>query len=173
MAIDNRNIVNKKLDSNTVAEFDRYFSPKTYLVDSLPDPKIVRDFSEVYMKNSQGTYDVYRMVEGSWVLIHSDLATAEQVTTLQKTGGSATTPGLGTPGFASQFHEYYEISADYSMIDKASLNEYKIISIKNIGSTKVTVTPSGSETIDGETTQDLNPYDCMTILSNNSNWIIV
>jgi len=46
--------------------------------------------------------------------------------------------------------------------------------IKNSGTGVVTVTPDGSETIDGEATAELSmQYDSITVVSDGSNWIIV
>jgi hypothetical protein len=45
--------------------------------------------------------------------------------------------------------------------------------VKNSGTGTITVTPDGSETIDGATTKDLVQYDAMKIMSNGTNWIIV
>ena len=48
-----------------------------------------------------------------------------------------------------------------------------LLYIKNIGSGVVTVDGDTSETIDGETTQAVRPNDCMAIISDNANWVIV
>ncbi len=45
--------------------------------------------------------------------------------------------------------------------------------IKNSGTGVITVDGDSSETIDGELTQTLNQYDSITIVSNNTNWIII
>ncbi len=45
--------------------------------------------------------------------------------------------------------------------------------IKNSGSGVITVDGDGSQTIDDELTQALNQYDSITIVSNNTNWIII
>ncbi len=78
-----------KLNQNNVAEFDRYFSPKSYVVDQLPNEKSVRDSTEVYMKNDTGAYDVYKMINGSWIVTNSNLNTKE-VVTISGSGGSGT-----------------------------------------------------------------------------------
>jgi len=165
----------KKLDSNTVAEFDRYFTPKAFVVNTLPDPKSVRDFTEVYLKTAQKTYNQYRMVEGSWILINSNLATYEEVTKLAKTGGSATDPTSGgsVTTIGSALHGYEEVTADYQISVQANKNEFYVLSIKNVGTININITCQGTETIDDETSQEIGPYDCITIMSNNSNWIIV
>jgi hypothetical protein len=45
--------------------------------------------------------------------------------------------------------------------------------IKNSGSGVITVDGDGTETIDGDLTQSLNQYDSLTIVSDNTNWIII
>lgn len=45
--------------------------------------------------------------------------------------------------------------------------------IKNSGSGSITIDPSGSQTIDGDTTKILAQYDSMSIVSNGTNWIII
>ena len=45
--------------------------------------------------------------------------------------------------------------------------------IKNSGTGVVTIDGYGSQTIDGEITQTINQYDSITIVSNNTNWIII
>lgn len=45
--------------------------------------------------------------------------------------------------------------------------------IKNSGSGVITVDADGTETIDGDLTQSLNQYDSLTIVSDNSNWVII
>lgn len=45
--------------------------------------------------------------------------------------------------------------------------------IKNSGSGVVTLYTASTETIDGSTTQTLNQYDSITVVSNNINWIII
>jgi len=45
--------------------------------------------------------------------------------------------------------------------------------VKNSGTGTITVTPDGSETIDGATTKLLVQYDAMKIMSNGTNWIII
>ena len=57
-----------KLKKNDVNEIDRYFSPKSQIVDKLPDPKSVRDFTKVYVRQSDGSYKVYEMLEGNFKL---------------------------------------------------------------------------------------------------------
>jgi len=45
--------------------------------------------------------------------------------------------------------------------------------IKNSGTGVTSVIGTSSQTIDGETTQTLNQYDSMTVVSNGANWIII
>lgn len=103
----------KKIDSNTVAEFDRYFSPSPYVVDKLPNEKTVRNFTEVYIKNSSGAYDTYRMIKGSWVLTNSNLNTKE-IVTISGSGGSAT---AGVDSFNGRTGTVVPASGDYSNSD--------------------------------------------------------
>lgn len=49
----------------------------------------------------------------------------------------------------------------------------KKYTIKNSGAGVITVDADDTETIDGATTKTLNQYDSITIVSNNSNWIII
>ncbi len=49
----------------------------------------------------------------------------------------------------------------------------QVYNIKNTGTGIITVDGNGSETIDGVTTQTLTQYDCITIQSTGSAWIII
>ena len=50
----------------------------------------------------------------------------------------------------------------------------KIVYVKNTASTgQVTVDGNSSETIDGELTQLVDPYECLAIVSDGSNWHII
>ena len=62
-----------KLTSEHINEMGRYFHPKTQLVDKLPDPKSAKDFSKVFIKNSDGTHNSYEMVSGKWIKTGSNL----------------------------------------------------------------------------------------------------
>ena len=55
------------LDSNKRAELDTSYHPKSEIVEKLPDPKTVRDMTEVFIKNQDGTYNKYQMVQGVWI----------------------------------------------------------------------------------------------------------
>jgi hypothetical protein len=45
--------------------------------------------------------------------------------------------------------------------------------VKNSSAGVITISPSGAETIDGETSIDTNSKTALTLLSTNSNWIII
>lgn len=45
--------------------------------------------------------------------------------------------------------------------------------VKNSGTGVITIATTSSQTIDGSSTQTLNQYDAITVLSNNANWIII
>lgn len=45
--------------------------------------------------------------------------------------------------------------------------------IQNSGTGTITVTPDGSETINGAATQTLNQWESLTIVSDGTNWIII
>ena len=45
--------------------------------------------------------------------------------------------------------------------------------VKNSGTGTITVTPDGSETIDGAATVVLAQYDAVKVMSNGTNWIVV
>lgn len=49
----------------------------------------------------------------------------------------------------------------------------KVYYIKNSGSGVITVDASGAQTIDGDLTIELNPFDCVTVQSTGSDWIII
>lgn len=102
-----------KLNQNNVAEFDRYFSPKSYVVDQLPNEKSVRDSTEVYMKNNTGAYDVYKMINGSWIVTNSNLNTKE-VVTISGSGGSGT---AGVDSFNGRKGAVTPASGDYTNSD--------------------------------------------------------
>ena len=68
--------MNEKLNSNTIAELERYFTPKGSLVKKLPNPKDVKDLSEAFIKNKNGTYNYYKMMGGNWIVIGTNLSKA-------------------------------------------------------------------------------------------------
>ena len=45
--------------------------------------------------------------------------------------------------------------------------------VKNSSAGVITISPSGAETIDGESSIDINSKTALTLLSTNSNWIII
>ena len=49
----------------------------------------------------------------------------------------------------------------------------KIYNIKNSGTGVITVATTSSQTIDGSTSAQLFQYDCITVQSNNANWVII
>jgi len=63
----------EKLNSNNLAELDRHYHPVSQIVTSLPNPKSVRDMSEVFIKNPDGTYNKYQMVNGVWIQTGTNL----------------------------------------------------------------------------------------------------
>lgn len=48
-------------------EMRNYFHPKSEIVKTLPNPKTVENFKTVYIKQSNGTYKTYKMLDGTWV----------------------------------------------------------------------------------------------------------
>lgn len=63
----------KKLNSQDLSEFNRYYHPVPQVATKLPDPKSVRDFAECWIKNSTGKHDSYKMVSGEWKKTGSNL----------------------------------------------------------------------------------------------------
>ncbi len=49
----------------------------------------------------------------------------------------------------------------------------KVYNIKNSGTGAITVATTSAQTIDGNATESLIQYNCMTVQSNGSNWIII
>jgi len=49
----------------------------------------------------------------------------------------------------------------------------RMYNIKNTGTGVITVDGDSSETIDGETTQEVSQWENLTIMSNGANWIII
>lgn len=64
----------EKLNRQNISEFDRYYNPKPEIVKTLPPAKSVRDFSEVFIQNPDKTYRSYKMVDGKWIKIASNLS---------------------------------------------------------------------------------------------------
>lgn len=48
-------------------ELKNYFYPKPEIVKSLPNPKTVSEFKTVYIKQTDGTYKQYKMLNGTWI----------------------------------------------------------------------------------------------------------
>lgn len=49
----------------------------------------------------------------------------------------------------------------------------KLYEVKNSGSGTITLLTSGGQTIDSESSQQILPGECLTLLSNNVNWWVV
>lgn len=176
---------NKKLHSDNVAELDRYYAPNGYVVKKLPDKRSVREMTEVFIKNQSGAYDVYQMIAGEWVLTNSNLNTVEK-TVVSTSGGSGydysstisdhetriTTNEADIDALEARVHDYTKQTSDYTLPSAAGIENY-ILSVKNTGNSEIVVDCAGAETIDDETEQYLSPGDCMTVMSDNTNWIIV
>jgi hypothetical protein len=47
-------------------ELKLYFNPKPEIVKVLPDPRTVSEFKTVFIKQNDGSYKEYRMLNGSW-----------------------------------------------------------------------------------------------------------
>ena len=52
-------------------------------------------------------------------------------------------------------------------------NQNRTYQIKNSGDGTITLLPHGAETIDGEDSQVIYPAECLTVISNNSNWYVI
>jgi len=55
-----------KINSQSQQEISKYFNPKSEIVTKLPEK--ANDLSEKLIKNSDGTFTVYQMVEGNWMV---------------------------------------------------------------------------------------------------------
>jgi hypothetical protein len=85
--------------------------------------------------------------------------------------------------FASKSSNYSALIADDVLSASAALtftlpaatgNTGKILRFKSVTTSQVTISRSGSETIDGATSITLdNQYDSVTLVSNGSNWLII
>ena len=65
-------------------------------------------------------------------------------------------------------------SADITItLPTAVGKEGKTYTVKNSSAGVITISPSGAETIDGESSIDTNSKTALTLLSTNSNWIII
>ncbi len=58
-------------------------------------------------------------------------------------------------------------------LPKAASTPGKMYHIKNTSTGVITVEPDGDETIDDETSVEMNQYDCMDIVSDSVEWWIV
>lgn len=47
-------------------ELRNHFNPKPEIVKTLPNPREVQDFKVVYIKQTDGTYTEYKMLNGEW-----------------------------------------------------------------------------------------------------------
>ena len=56
-----------EISSQHKSELDKYYHPAPQIVYKLPDPKSVSSFSEVWLKNQDGSYHTYKMVGGQWI----------------------------------------------------------------------------------------------------------
>ena len=76
---------------------------------------------------------------------------------------------------ASQSNDYILASGTFTItLPAAADNTGKLINIKNIGTGTITVDPNETETIDGGLTAVLTvQYECISIISDGSNWYII
>lgn len=56
-----------KANPELIQELRRYFQPRSEFVQALPDVNTVIDMTEVILKDSNGSYVLYKMVEGKWI----------------------------------------------------------------------------------------------------------
>lgn len=78
-----------KLNRQHISEFDRYFTPKPAIVTTLPNVKDVRDFTEVFIKNTDGTYASHKMIAGKWIKTGDGIKTTSPSGVVIPPGGSA------------------------------------------------------------------------------------
>jgi len=55
-----------KINSQSQQEISKYFNARSEIVTKLPEK--ANDLSEKLIKNSDGTFTVYQMVEGNWMV---------------------------------------------------------------------------------------------------------
>lgn len=102
-----------KLNSNDIAELLNHFSPKSFVVESLPDIRTVKDFTEVLVKNSVGKYDTYKSIKGKWIQTNSNLTNNEEI----DKGSSGGSGSAGVDSFNSRTGAVIPVSGDYSKSD--------------------------------------------------------
>jgi len=87
-----------------------------------------------------------------------------------------TTPYTLPSPQALRIEEAYFAQTGASAITLFSAVGYNgfVIQIKNLTSSAITITPNGSEQIDGSSSFSLNAqYESVTLISDNSNWFII
>lgn len=67
--LDRRNRADDIIKANPelIQELRKYFQPRSELVIDLPEPLSVVDMTEVILKDSDGNYVMYKMIEGNWI----------------------------------------------------------------------------------------------------------
>ena len=112
------------------------------------------------------TFDLNGNEEPQNFLCYNSKATHLRRKTTEHTASGAISP-LDTYVIANSASD---ITLD---LPTAAIAEGREITIKNINTGVVTVDGDGSETIDDDTTQDLNQYDAMKIVSDGTEWWVV
>lgn len=54
------------ISDEDIEQLRDYFAPVSEVVKALPEAASVNDLTEVILKQSDGTYDKYQLVEGNW-----------------------------------------------------------------------------------------------------------
>ena len=54
-------------------EINRLAEPKSQKGDRLPEIQVVREYTEYWLKKTSGLYDVYKAINGKWILINQDV----------------------------------------------------------------------------------------------------
>ena len=75
----------------------------------------------------------------------------------------------------NQSNDYLMCNGTFTItLPAAADNMGKLLNIKNIGTGTITVDPNENETIDGDLTIAIDTqYECISIISDGSNWFII
>lgn len=54
------------ISNEEIEQLRQYFAPVGEVLKTLPEVAEVNDLVEIVIKNSDGTYSLYKMIEGAW-----------------------------------------------------------------------------------------------------------
>jgi hypothetical protein len=83
------------------------------------------------------------------------------------------TSGTSTSSVSTAFTVVTSSSSSTQTLPSAANATGRVYTVKNRGTGLVTVSPQGSETIDGKTAAHLYKNQCISVMSDGTNWVVL